>query len=94
MDNVTSMEIEKESVVVLYDPKTGHIVHGHHHVTFKDGAHPDQQTLERAAFEHASRMNKRMPDKVEILHVDPITIRARAHYKVDIQKRILVEVEK
>ena len=46
------------SMVVLYDPKTGDIVHTHQAVTTRGGTHPDPETLETLTADHASRCEK------------------------------------
>ena len=57
------------SMVVLYDPKTGDIVHTHQAVTTRGGTHPDQATLEKLAADHASRARNTSVAGVGFLHV-------------------------
>jgi hypothetical protein len=88
-----SIEVGHWSMVVVYDERTGKIVHRHQHVTFKGGAHPDKKALARQALELAPREGG-APAKLASLHVDPTTLKDEAHYKVDVKKRVLVEVKR
>lgn len=79
------------SMVVLYDPKTGDIVHTHQAVTTRGGTHPDQATLEKLALDHASRATKIPLDGVAFLTVDPREIDLGARYTVDVKNRSLLK---
>ena len=79
------------SMVVLYDPKTGDIVHTHQAVTTRGGTHPDQATLEKLAADHASRVTNTSVAGMAFLHVDPSQIDSAAHYTVDVEKRSLMK---
>jgi hypothetical protein len=81
---------EHWSMVLLYDPKTGDIVHGHQVVT-TGGQHPDRTALEKEAAEHASRARKTSIGEVAFLHVDPREIDSDAYYTVDTKTRVLVK---
>ena len=48
------------SMVVLYDPKTGNVAHTHQAVTTRGGTHPDPDTLEKLAADHATRAEDRL----------------------------------
>jgi len=78
------------SMVVLYDPKTGNIVHTHQAVTTRGGTHPDQATLEKLAADHASRTRNASVAGMAFLHVNPSEIDPAAHYAVDVKNRSLV----
>jgi hypothetical protein len=77
------------SMVVLYDPKTGDIMHTHQAVTTRGGTHPDQAALEKEAAEHASRVRKAPVGGMAFLAVDPREIDLAARYTVDIKTRSL-----
>jgi hypothetical protein len=77
------------SMVVLYDPKTGDIMHTHQAVTTRGGTHPDQAALEKEATEHASRLTKAPVVGMAFLAVDPREIDLTARYTVDIKTRSL-----
>jgi hypothetical protein len=79
------------SMVVLYDPKTGNIVHTHQAVTTRGGTHPDPDTLEKLAADHASRAGVASVAGMAFLHVDPSEIDSAAHYTVDVKNRSLVK---
>ncbi|HUK43253.1 MAG TPA: hypothetical protein VLW48_02300 [Candidatus Bathyarchaeia archaeon] len=86
--------IEQESVVVIYDTKTGAVIHRHHAITAKGGAHPDQKTLEHDAMEQLTLARPQIKaGETAILHVDPASLEARTLYKVDVTKRVLVKIE-
>jgi hypothetical protein len=83
-------EYDHWSMVVLYDPKTGDIVHTHQAVTTRGGTHPDQAALEKEAAEHASRLRKAPVEGMAFLAVDPSKIDLNARYTVDLRNRSLV----
>jgi len=91
MQSIGTLEVEHESVLVAHDPHTGAIVHMHYVVTMKGGTHPDKKTMEKEALEQLSKAQPGMTRHVTLLHVDPKTIKPRTLYKVDVQKRLLVE---
>src|SRR5271165_4822244 len=81
------------SMVVLYDPKTGDIVHTHQAVTTRGGSHPDPETLEKLAADHASRTKNSSVAGMAFLHVDPSAIDSAAHYTVDVKSRSLLKAD-
>ena len=91
MVTIGTMEVEHESVVVIYDAKTGDILHRHDVVTAKGGKHPDESTREKDAYEQLSQAQPRQKSETAVLHADPRTLKPRTLYKVDINKRALVE---
>ena len=84
---------DRWSMVVLYDPKTGDIVHTHQAVTTRGGTHPDPETLEKLAADHASRARKSSIAGMAFLHVDPSAIDSAAHYTVDVKSRSLLKAD-
>jgi hypothetical protein len=55
--NQTFGPYDQWSMVVLYDPTTGDIVHTHQAVTTRGGAHPDPETMEKLTADHAFCMS-------------------------------------
>jgi len=86
------LRVSNESLVVLYDAETGNIVHTHRVVSFKDAEHPDKATLEKQALEQLRIAQPQAAKKAQVLHSAPTSMRADAIYKVDKQKKLLVEV--
>jgi hypothetical protein len=82
-------EFDQWSMVVLYDPKSGAIVHSHQVVTSRGGVHPDQPTLEKLALEHASHARKAPVQGVAVLHVNPHEFDFHAVYSVDVNAKRL-----
>ena len=89
-----SLKVTNESMVILYDADTGNIVHTHRVVTFKDADHPDKATLEKQALEQLRLAQPQFTKKASLLHSAPTSMRADGVYKVDKQKKVLVEVTK
>jgi hypothetical protein len=80
-------------MVLIYDPATGHVVHGHQVVTQKGGQHPDDKALEQQALEHAARRSQPVDLKqTAFLHIDPNDVKQNKYYRVDPAKRALVEI--
>jgi hypothetical protein len=92
MAHIGTLEVEHESMVVLYDPQTGRVVHRHQVLTMKGGEHPDQKTMERDAIEQLSQAQPAVTEKFAVLHVDPRTLKLGALHKVDTAKHLLVEI--
>jgi hypothetical protein len=80
-------------MVILYDPKTGDVVHTHQAVTTRGGTHPDNDALEKLAADHASRARNVSVAGMAFLHVDPRAIDPDAHYRVDAKSRSLVKAD-
>jgi hypothetical protein len=80
------------SMVVVYDPKTGDILHTHQAVTTRGGTHPDPATLEKEAAGHASRAKNIPVDRMAFLAVDPREIDLDARYAVDLKSRSLLKI--
>lgn len=88
------MPATHHAVVVLYDPETGDIVHGHYCEADSNDELPDKSELETAAREYARRHARRGVDsaKAQALHVEPASFRMNQKYRVDPQLRKLVEL--
>lgn len=92
IEHIGNLEVAQESMTVVYDQQTGRIAHMHYSVTAKGGKHPEQATLEKDALEQLAQLQPGMTAKMALLHVKPASMKPRVFYKVDIQKRILVEM--
>jgi hypothetical protein len=79
------------SMVLVYDPKTGIIVHSHQAVTTRGGTHPDSATLQKQAADHAWRARNIAVDDMAFLTVDPRDIDFKALYTVDLKSRTLTK---
>jgi len=90
MDVAGTVQPEQWSMVVLFDGETGIILHTHQSVTTSDGEHPSELELEAEARTHAGPESGR----ASVLHVDPRTLDAQAHYRVDTAAGRLVEVRR
>src|SRR5215471_19609047 len=74
-ENMTKNEVhgayEHWSMVIIYNPNTGDIVHTHQAVTTRGGQHPNRGALEKEAAEHAARARNESVESMAFLHVDP-----------------------
>jgi hypothetical protein len=77
--------VDQWSMVVLYNPKNGAIVHTHQVVSTQGGVHPDARALENLALEHASHARKAPVQGVAFLHVNPRDIDFEQSYAVDVK---------
>jgi hypothetical protein len=91
MATIGSLEVERESGVVIYDTTTGEIVHRHDVVTMKGGKHPDEQTLEKDAHAQFSLAQPGRKGETAVLHINPRMLKPKTLYKVDVKNRALVE---
>lgn len=88
-----AIEVEQVSMVVVYDPDTGDIVHTHQCISLRGGKHPTKKALEEEALEPESR-GKTIGKKMSLLHVDPQKLKMDTHYRVDTKKLSLVAIRK
>ena len=91
MASIGTVEVGSESAVVIFDPRTGAIIHRHDVVTEKGGKHPDEKTRERDALEQFRHAQPEFKAKTAVIYVDPNTIKPQAPYKVDTKRLVLVE---
>jgi hypothetical protein len=84
-------EVEQWSMVVIYDPVSGEILHTHESMTLRGGTHPDRKALEKDARDHALQAG-RDAGKASLLHVDPTSVKSGAQYRVDTKSPALVEI--
>ena len=87
------MATTHSAIVVLYDPATGGIIHGHYCEADSSADLPDKATLERSAMEYAKRHAKKGvdPTKGQFLHVDPSSFRMAQKHRVDVNLKKLVD---
>ena len=86
-------EFEHESMAIVYDPATGNIIHTHCHSVSHGGKPPSKEAFETAAVRFASEAGHDVKNTA-VLHVDSRSMKSDTHYKVDTQKRALVEAKK
>ena len=84
-------DVERWSMVVVYNRKTGKIMHTHECLTLRGGQHPSQKAIEGETLEHALLAGIKAAD-VSLLPVDPQHVKAGSHYKVDTKTQALVEI--
>jgi hypothetical protein len=92
MTTIASVEIAKESSLILFDPRSGDIVHVHHVVTLEGGKHPDDTAIERDAREMLAAIQPQFAKDVLSMHVPPDTFTPGRCFKVDPENRNLVEL--
>lgn len=84
MELQSSVEIEDWAMAVVYDRKTGDIVHTHQSVTVKGGRAPGDKALQRDALAHAADARGAQQKKGwAVLRVDPRRLKVDAHYRVN-----------
>jgi hypothetical protein len=86
------LKVAHESMVVLYEPETGGILHTHRVVTFEGGKHPTKESLEKEALEQLRLAQPKLTKQPAFLHSAANSMKAGALYKVDKQKKALVEL--
>jgi hypothetical protein len=98
MEAAGSVQVKKESMVVVYETETGRIAHIHHEVTTRGGQHPTDAVMERTAIEHASEMAARRGvrkfKKLSVLQIDPKQFEMNVPYKVNTKRRALERLDK
>jgi hypothetical protein len=80
---------EQWSMVLVYDRRTGGIVHAHQEVTAPGGTHPDATTMETKAAGYAAQAKQLPPETLACLQIDPRQIDYGAQYTVDVTNRSL-----
>jgi hypothetical protein len=90
MQTIGTLDVEQESMVVLYDAETGRIVHCHAAFTAKGGNHPDKATLESNAQRQLSLAQRNLPQKTAALHLSPREFKQGFRFRVDVKLRTLV----
>jgi hypothetical protein len=86
--------VQRVRTVVVYDAASGRIVHTHHAVTFTGGKPLSDDELKARALKLAhgtgTVSGRKIPTRLEALHVDPASIASGVEYKVDPKQRTLV----
>jgi len=89
MKNAVYGSYDQWSMVVVYDPKTGHIVHRHEVITSRGGTHPDKPGIEKLVAAQLLAGRNISADGLAFLHVDPQAIDLGTRYVVDVASRAL-----
>ena len=84
-------EPEEIHTMVVYDPKTGVIVHRHHVVTFPGAPKKTKKELEALAIEMA-RSRTGSTKRLLVLYTDAGAFAEPVEYKVDVKKKRLVRI--
>src|SRR5262245_49490555 len=78
---------------VVYDRRTGAVLH-HHHVSAAAGAEiPDDDQLARFLLEHAVHATRRHASEVDCLKVAGDAIKPQTSYRVDVAAGRLIETQ-
>jgi hypothetical protein len=84
-----NMEVQSDRACVVYDSKTGRILHVHRVITLRGGEDPTGPQIEARALELMIK-GKRKAAKVKTLLVDPQRLGAGSVHRVNIRTRSLV----
>ena len=82
--------VESTSSVILYDRRSGDIVHIHRVVNFKGAVAPGRDALEQEARMLAAQFGKPVQDS-DTLHYDVDFMQSEKEYKVDLATRTAIE---
>lgn len=74
----------REHTFLIYDKKSGEIVHGHTEVVLPGVEPPSNDVLSRHALEHAAQFVDRDVSTLNALAVDPGELKPGTHYRVDV----------
>ena len=89
-------EGEHMAIVAFYDPASGQILHWHYAIADAQSELPGPGALEKQGLEHAARHaneERRVQlQKSSSLHVDRDSLKSGAPYRVDTDRRVVVEV--
>jgi hypothetical protein len=77
--------------VVLYESKTGRIMHIHRSIVVSDARRISKKELEKASRVQATLVHGAMAQGLQVLHVD--AMKDDVTYRVDPKKRCLVRVK-
>ena len=89
--NDKGVTAEESDVCVLYDPKSGAIVHLHQQMTFPGGRKPSRAELEAQALQHAEK-SRGTGLRLKALHVPAQQYEPTKCYKVHVKALRLVEL--
>jgi hypothetical protein len=80
--------VESHQACVVYEAKTGRVVHLHRAITLRGGKAPTKSAMEARALELAGGGSRAA---VKVLHLDPESVQSGSAYKVDLKKLKLVQ---
>jgi hypothetical protein len=89
MKNAVYGSYDHWSMVVVYDPKTGQIVHRHEVITSRGGTHPDKPGIEKLVADQLLSARNISVNGLAFLHVDPEAVELGTRYTVDVASRTL-----
>jgi len=83
--------VVSDRLCVVYERKTGRIIHMHRATTLEGGLIPEDDKVRVTALEHAARLHKEEKrEHMETTFVDPKTYKAGAFHKIDLKTRKLI----
>jgi len=86
--------VQRIRTVVVYDASSARVVHTHHAVTFPGAMSLSDDELKARALklceEALTGSGRRIPTRLDALHVDPASIVPGVEYKVDPKQRTLL----
>lgn len=80
--------VESEQACVVYEAKTGRVVHLHRVITLRGGKAPTKNAMEARALELAGGGSRAA---VKVLHLESESLQSGSAYKVDPKKLKLVQ---
>lgn len=89
--NVGEIQVEADSVCVLFDSSTGDVRHIHRVVTLPGGERLSKETIEQRARSLAKQAGTEV-DRLEAIHVKPKAVEVQGCFRVNLRSRKL-EVE-
>lgn len=81
------IDVESESACVVYEAKTGRVVHLHRVITLRGGRAPRREEIEARALELAG---KRTAAALKALHVEPASVDGVGDLKVNLKALKLI----
>ena len=91
VNTIGTVAVERQSTSVVYDARTGDIVYLHHFVTLQGGMPPDDRDAESKALLELKRIRPELTAARMVLHVPSSAIKPDTDYRVDVERRALVE---
>src|SRR5579859_4865419 len=86
--------VQRIRTVLVYDVSSGRVVHTHHAVTFAGGRSLSDDELKARALklcqEALTRTGRKVPTRLDALHIDPASIAPGVEYRVDPKGRTLL----
>jgi hypothetical protein len=85
----TGLVLTADAAAVVYDSRTGAVVHVHETVYMKGASRPESGSTEREALELAYRLSGKPGAKLRAIPVRPEELAERRALKVDVKKGTL-----